>query len=272
MKISHSALTTYLECNFKYFLHYYLKLRPTAQKSSLAFGDAIDTGLNHLLETRNLADAIQKFEGVWDKWKDKKVDYTKGDNDPSLTEDGPWENLRLRGIIILDEFNKQIMPRIKEVIAVQINRTVPNDLGDELTIKTDFIAVWEDGRRILFDNKTSSVRYEEDSVRTSGQLGIYFEQLKAEYNLDIAGYIVIPKRVNKKKEPRVDIKVIIDNVSEETINETLAQYDQSLEDIKAAKFSQNKNSCISKYGKCPYYDYCKSGDKTGLKEMTWEKK
>lgn len=271
MRISHSALTTYLECPYKYFLHYFRKLRPTAEKSSLAFGNAVDIGLNHLLETRDVDGAIQKFQAAWTSLRDKKIaiDYSKSDLDDFLVEDDPgntWLCLYRKGRILIEEFHAQIMPRIKDVIAVQVNRTVNNEFGDELIIKTDFICVWEDGRRILFDNKTSSVKYEDDSVKTSPQLGIYFEQLKAEYDLDQAGYIVIPKRINKKKLPRVEIKVIIDNVAQETLNETLSQYDEVLNQLKAAEFPRNTKSCIGKYGKCPYYNYCHKGSKEGLKE------
>lgn len=267
MKISHSAKDTYLTCGYKYFLNYYRKLRPIAKRSALEYGDAIDQGLNTLLETRNLEAALHVFTV---KWKQKTdVTFTKSDLDEWLVPEDPTNthlSLLRKGEILLKEYNDQIMPRIKDVIKVQIDRTVKNEEGDELVIKTDFICVWEDDRRILFDNKTSSIKYEEDSVRTSPQLSIYFEQLKDEFKLDAAGYIVIPKRVNKKKEPRVDIKVIIDVIPEETVEATLESYDQVLSGIKNGQFQKNHNSCMGKYGACEYLAYCKHGDKTGLKE------
>ena len=269
MRISHSALQTYLECPYKYFLHYLRKLRPIDEKSSLLFGAAIDTGLNHLLETRNLIEAKEQFLIHWDKYRYKKVQYSKADLEEHLVEDEPgntWLSLRRRGLILLEEFDAQVMPRLKKIIAVQVNRTIKNDDDDELIVKCDFIAEWEDGIVTLFDNKTSTVKYAEDSVRNSEQLAIYYEQLKYEYNLERCGFIVIPKKINKKKLPRVDIKVILDNVSEETLDKTLASYDEVLYNIKAAQFEQNKSSCIGKFGRCPYYLYCHSGSLKGLKE------
>lgn len=268
MRISHSAKDRYLECAYKYFLHYMLKLRPTAKRSPLCFGDAIDMGLNTLLETRDLGRGIVAFNETWDKYKEVGVVYSKSDLEEHLFEENetpePWESLRRRGRILLEEFNSQIMPKIAEVIAVQINQVIPNDVGDELVVKTDFICVWEDGRRILFDNKTSTVKYAEDSVRLSPQLAIYYETLKEQYNLDAAGYIVIPKKINKKKKPLVNITVIIDQIDEETFHKTLEEYDNVLANIKAANFPQNRAACFGKFGRCEMYDYCYSGSLEGL--------
>lgn len=269
MRISHSAKDVYTKCAYEYFLKYMWKLRPTQLRSPLCFGDAIDCGLNTLLETRDVYKAKYEFAMRWETYKNKDILYSKSDLDNFLVEDDPgntWLSLWRRGDILLEEFNEQIMPRIKEVIKVQLDQTAKNDMGDELVIKTDFICIWEDGKRILFDNKTSSMKYAEDSVRVSPQLAIYYETLKAEYNLDAAGYIVIPKRINKKKIPRVKIEVIIDNIDPETTAKTLESYDEVLKEIKAGHFGQNKQACISVYGRCDYYNLCHEGSMQGLIE------
>lgn len=238
-----------------------LKLEPEKKKSSLAFGDAIDSGLNALLLTKDLDHAISVFTNTWNNYKGYPISYTKSDLDEFLVEEDPtntWLSLLHRGCIMLQEYNEQIIPLIKEVLKVQIDQSIPNDQGDELVIKTDFIAVWNDDRRILFDNKTSSIKYTEDSVKSSSQLAIYYEMLKDEYALDAAGYIVIPKRINKKKLPRCDIKIIIDNIPQEFTNETMQSYDDVLDNIKQANFQCNKKSCINKYGKCDFYNVCKA--------------
>lgn len=275
MRISHSAKEVFTTCGYKYFLQYMWKLRPVRPRSPLCFGDAIDCGLNALLETKELDIAKILFLDKWTVYKDKNVAYSKSDLDEFLLNEderayeisaATWLSLARRGQILLEEYNKQIMPRIKEVIKVQLNQTAQNELGDELVIKTDFICVWEDGRRILFDNKTSSGKYAEDSVRVSPQLAIYYETLQAEYNLDAAGYIVIPKKINKIKEPRVKIDVIIDSIDPITTATTLESYDETLRKIKAAHFEQNKSACIGTYGRCDFYNYCHQNDLEGFKE------
>lgn len=281
MKLSHSSTEKYLTCAYSWYLHYMLKLREVSEKSALRVGDAVDEGLNHLLETRDLDTAIQKFQAKWEKVaKSGNIQYSKSDVEEHLLEgieitresDRGYYSWLKKGEILIREYNDQIMPRIKEVIKVQLNETIPNEEGDEITIKTDFIAVWEDGRRILFDNKTSSVKYEADSVKDSKQLALYYEMLKDEYKLDAAGYIVIPKKVNKQKKPLVKIEVIIDKVSQKTIDNTFESIDTVLVGVKNAQFPKNFESCVNKYGKCPYYGYCHEGSKEGLKEVIYERK
>lgn len=274
MQISHSAMNTFLECNFKYFLHYFIKYRPKQLASPLVWGGAIDNALNVLLETKDVEKAKDAYRKHWLDLSKGNIKYSKSDVEEHLVhdiiehggsfEDQAMNSLMARGLIILDEYNIQIIPRIKEVIAVQVDDKLISDKQDALVIKADFICVWEDGRRVLFDNKTSSSKYAEDSVRTSAQLGIYYEALKEKYNLDAAGYIVIPKKVNKKKLPLVNIKVIIDSVDEETIDETLSNYDNTLEIIKEGIFEKNHKSCVTFFGKCPFYKYCHEGSIEGL--------
>jgi hypothetical protein len=275
MRISHSAASTYLECPRKYFLHYFLKLRPTEKRSALAFGGSIDEGLNVLLLTRDLNTAMMRFESEWLQYKHIDIAYSKADLDEFLVEDcdeatsvkdRTWLSLLRKGRILLDAYATQILPRIKEVIAVQLDQLASNGSGDELIIKTDAIVVWEDDRRILLDNKTSSVKYAADSVRTSPQLGIYYETLKAQYNLDCCGYIVIPKRIRKAKLPQAEIVVIIDQVNQESIDATLESFDNVLVKIKSAEFPCNMNSCTNIFGRCQYYNYCRSGDRSNLEE------
>ncbi len=281
MRLSNTSVNTFLECGYKFFLHYYLKLRPVEQKSALRLGDAIDAGLNHLLETRNVEEAVEKFKERWEKTaKSGNIIYTKSDIEEHLLEDvvikkesdrGYYSWLK-KGEILIREYNDQIMPQIKEVIKIQINETMHNEDDDEIVVKTDFIAIWNDGRRILFDNKTSSVKYDKDSVKESSQLAIYFDALKDDYKLDAAGYIVIPKKVNKQKKPLVKIEVIIDEIPQSTIDKTHEMFNTTLVGVKNAQFHKNENSCVSIYGKCDYYEFCKNGSKKGLKEVKYEDK
>ena len=273
MKISHSAKNVYIECPFKYFLHYYRKLRPTTLSSPLVYGNSIDLGLNFLLENKDLAGAIKVFELAWNSVDFSNVKFSKADLQEELVEKlstdiqaNSHASLLAKARIQLTEYNAQIMPLLKRVIKVQIDDVMENDLGDKLVVKTDFIAELHDGRIILFDNKTSSVKYEQDSVSKSDQLGTYFEALREEYKIDACGYIVIPKKINKKKLPAVQISVIIDTIPEDIINNTLNQFEEVLVGIKSAQFPKNFDNCVNKFGKCPYYNYCHEGSTEGLKE------
>lgn len=276
MRISHSASNLFSECGYKYFLNYFRKLRPINNKSPLAVGDAIDTGLNHLLETRNTEEAVEKFKERWSKVaRAGNIDYSKSDVEEHLLDDvvikkesdrGYYSWLK-KGEILIREYNDQVMPLIKEVIKVQIDDVMENEEGDELVVKTDFICKWHTGEVILFDNKTSSVKYTEDSVRTSPQLAVYFHALRDKYKIDKCGYIVIPKKVNKQKKPLVKIEVIIDEIPQNVIDNTLEVFHNNLDKIKQAQFQKNTESCIGIYGKCQYFSYCHEGKLDGLKEV-----
>ena len=234
----------------------------------------MDNGLNCLLEHNDLEKANEEFYIYWEQFKDnKEMIYTKADLEEHLIEDKllfgarrEWDCLRAKGPLLLQEFQEQVMPLIKRVIKIQIEGTIKNDTNDEIVYKGDFIAEMHNGWIVLFDNKTSSVKFDKDSVKTSEQLATYFEALKEEYGLTHAGYIVIPKKTNKKKKPIVNIEVIIDKIDEKTIDKTFEMYQNTLDNIKEGKFDKNWNNCINKYGRCPYYDFCRSGSKKGLTE------
>lgn len=276
MKISFSAMTKYSDCSYSYFLHYMLKLRTVKEGSALKFGGAMDLALNELLLTKDVVRARHVFATEWIKYtKDGTIKYSKADLDTSLLHEEmlkttvdmqSWFSLSEKANIMLEEYAVQILPKIKQVISVQFDEVVPNGAGDFLSIKPDLICEWIDRTILLVDNKTSSVTYETDSVRISEQLSTYYDALKEKYGLQKAAFIVIPKRINRRKKPAIDIKVIIDEVQEEVIEETYAKYQTTLDKIKAAEFHKDFDKCIGKYGKCCYYNYCRTGSKEGLIE------
>lgn len=281
MRISFSAMSKYKECPYSYFLHYFRKVRSVDNKSSFAFGSAIDEALNKLLTTKDLDEAIYEFGLKWHEVKGQNIVYTKADLEEHLLtkeqlglskQEQSWHSLMHKGKIFLTEFNAQIMPQIKKVIAVQVEEYIKNSTGDELQIKADFICEWKDGRILLVDNKTSSVKYADDSVETSEQLATYFDPLQERFGLTACAYVVIPKKTNKKKLPPVQIDVIIGEVKEETIEATFKTFETVMNGIKEAKFERNWNNCLNKYGKCVYYNLCHNNDMTGLVEKIEIKK
>lgn len=272
MKISHSAKDTYLTCPYSYYLHYFRKLRTVNEKSSLKFGSSVDIGLNSLLEGKTVETAKEEFINNWNTFKDIELIYSKSDLDNNLLDfankDNSWASLLQKGQILIEEYNTQIIPRIKKVVCVQPSLDVPNSSGDILVAKSDFICLWETGDIVLFDNKTSSIKYTADSVQTSKQLATYFKVFKDKYNVNKCGYIVLPKTINKKKLPRINISVIVDAVNDELLQNIFPEYKKVLEQIKDAQFPRNEASCINIYGKCNFYDLCKNGSMKGLYEQT----
>lgn len=108
IKLSHSAISKFSDCNKSYELHYIKNVRSKYKDSSLYLGSAIDNALNYLLENfkkededKLLAGALETFENQWTTQKnnlneevnlayDENIRYSKYDFDPDLLERKDW--------------------------------------------------------------------------------------------------------------------------------------------------------------------------------------
>lgn len=169
-------------------------------------------------------------------------------------------SLKRKGHLFLDAYHDQILPLIKRVIAVQEEFAVENTEGDSFSGKIDLIVELHDGRYVIFDNKTSAQAYKEDRAYNSKQLASYYGVLTEmgffeKYNIPkdklFIGYITIVKKIRKKKEPKIVIQVIINNINEELVDEVFTEYDLVNEKIHNGEFPSNRENCKSKnFGKC----------------------
>lgn len=112
-----------------------------------------------------------------------------------------WFSLKNKGIIMLRSYDKKVMPRIKSVLSVQKTMMLDNGVGDQVKAILDLVIEWEDGKRYIMDNKTSSIKYEKDSAMKSPQLMGYYHTAKNEFKIDGGvGYFVLSKQILKNKE------------------------------------------------------------------------
>lgn len=281
INLSYSAAQKYLSSPFSYFAHYFLRLRPEKTGSALIFGSALDEGFNSLLEDKrdgkepSLEKAIAAFDASFGKHKTAQIKYSKADFDEHLIEDdelmhldaqsGPWTSLSRKGHILIDEYNKQVMPRLEKVILVQHRIDVKNSVGDAFTGIIDLVAQI-DGKVYVIDNKSTSKPYTATSANESPQLATYFEAVREECGAHGVAYITVPKNLRKKKLPVVDISIIFGETSEELINKTYTEYDEALTGIRQGKFPCTPEKCCAAFWGCDYKRYCESGgtDMTGL--------
>lgn len=275
--LSHTAKNKYLNCPLSWYMHYKLKLRERIVGSALPFGTAIDAAQEALLKGKTLEEAIKIFDDLWiapkingkqlDGPTTKLIKFSKADGKEGLA-DTAWGNLREKGHLLIAAYQQEIMPSIKDVLAVQKRISIKNDYGDSIIGFADMIVKWEDGRNILFDNKTSSKKYPLDAVTEgdkAGQLALYFEALQEEYSLDAAGFIVLEKEI-RVREPRTRIQTLIDTVPENIIEETFQEFEEVLTGIKLGQFPSNHPHCNQFYGDCICNKYYPSNgtDMTGL--------
>ena len=111
-----------------------------------------------------------------------------------------WLSLRRKGEIMINSYFGKVLPKIKTVLAVQKQVEIENGDGDRLIGYIDMLLEMQDGKRIVADNKSSSVEYEQDSPAHSQQLILYHHITKDDYQLNGAGFIVMSKHIIKNKE------------------------------------------------------------------------
>lgn len=112
---------------------------------------------------------------------------------------GHWICLLNKGLIMLEGYHKNILPRIKKVHAQQKKISIKNDGGDEIIGYIDLIAEMDDGKTYILDHKTSSSEYDQDSAGSSPQLILYYYAEKESYKAQGVGFIVLYKQLNKNK-------------------------------------------------------------------------
>lgn len=172
-----------------------------------------------------------------------------------------WLCLVEKGKLMLEAYQKEIMPQIEEVFDLQKKITITNDVGDSITGSIDVTLSFidEPGVKYIVDNKSSSKPYKEDSVIESAQLATYCE---AE-GTNKAAYIVIEKKVYRRL-PFVHTQVIRNIIPEETFVKTFDNFEKMVYSVQSEKFEKNEDSCFAFGKRCEYWDLCKKGSIRGL--------
>lgn len=313
-KYSFSSITKFLECGYFFKLHYLDKIRPTEEPSALSFGGAIDKAFGVMLAG---GDYNKTFLEEWSMTKilTGNEKFSKSDldsdllpaRDPGLQVSENYLtflSLRTKGQIILDALHKKLMPQIESVLAVQAPISLANQdgEGDEFIGFIDLIVKLKGyDKPIIADLKTTSVKYEKDSVKKSPQLTIYTYAAGEKYNTNLAGFFVVSKKLIKtkhqtckscghkeinsraktctKENPKrcggewevqltfdADVDIIIDEITTVQENAVLDTIDNAHSLIKQGVFEQNKGNCIHPVyrKKCPFYGLCHEGKMDGL--------
>jgi len=246
----------------------------------------------------------QQINGKWENMSTtNKVRWSKSDYDENiLTEEDKaliskgkanqaWVSMHRKGILMLEAYSEQVLPHLKKVVSTQGYVKIENEEGDLIRGYIDLIAEWElnkevavsykdtdlnltksllelekyNGEIVVFDNKTASQKYKEDSVRTSRQLGTYIQDTNIPEEVKYAGYIVVPKKFRKNKLPKIPIQVIIDDIPKEIIEDIFDEYEDTIKGIKLGEFPCTGDCKKTPWG-CCYKKFCESEgqDTTGL--------
>lgn len=276
MKISNSAMDTYIQCPRKYKFRYLEKVKGDYTSTPLLFGTAMDSALNYILEAirdkkewsvGHAKDLFVHEMGRWDG--QNRLDFFKNEIPEHLQNcidetdmdqlEEIWHLLVQRGLNCIDSYIEEAIPLISEVLEVQTKGKVLNEEGDEFVFVVDFIAKLKDGRTVLFDNKTASAKYKKKAVIESQQLSLYLENFP---EIKLAGYIVLLK--NPAKVGGVKCQILIDEIPPETTDKSYQLLEQTLQNIKAERFPCNLKACGSFGKRCEFENACKYNNYEGL--------
>lgn len=128
------------------------------------------------------------------------------EEDRSVLNYANWLCLQKKGELLLTAYYNDILPKIKRVLAVQMNIELDDGYGNILNGVIDAVVELHDGRVMIMDNKTSSQEYDENSVAGSEQLATYFAILNIfnedpkhswKHKIDGAIYAVMSKKLIK---------------------------------------------------------------------------
>ena len=207
-----------------------------------------------------------------------------------------WLSLKNKARILLTGYEKEILPRIKKVHAVQKDFSIDNGAGDQLRGVIDLIADIDDYKNVILDHKTSYTKYKADSAQLSPQLATYTNALSEEFNTSKVGFIVMSKQlaqdtiktcktcgsISTKTHKTCDSKtngkrcngewttvvgphyaqfqVIVSDMEPSFVDTAIEEFDNVLTDIKNEIYTENTKSCKYQYGApCVYYNYCHNG-------------
>lgn len=113
-----------------------------------------------------------------------------------------WLSMEVKANLFITSYRKWILPKIDKVHDIQkeLTYTFPADPNTGFKGGTtrgflDFTATLNDGRRVLFDNKTAKYAYGDGAALLSPQLALYAHI----EGYDHVGFIVMNKGINKNK-------------------------------------------------------------------------
>jgi len=301
-KISFSAWKKYHDCPQLYKYHYIDRLRPESIGSPLVFGTAIDEALNQLLTGHKDPVAVFqdnfKYEDmqnvVWDS-QDLDMDLFTDEQAAQLQgkpfEYMAWASMRIKGRVLIEEYERRILPLITKVIHVQ--KEIEGNPGflDAVVEMLGF-----DGP-VLLDHKTSKMPYKDEDADLSPQLAFYASREK----IDNVAFVVMVKTIKKIKRKKcrrcshevvgggyktcnakvkgkrcggpwdidVTVKPEIQLIGTQATPERKQMVEDSIAEtqkmIDAGHFPRNLAGCKWMYGKpCPYINTCWKNDHTGL--------
>lgn len=237
-------------------------------------------------------DVLDQVKAVYKQKSAIGFDYLKKSSKVLLNK-ANWFSMLRKGLLMLDRAVELIDENVEEVLATQVKVNLENGEGDSIVGYADFVVKWKGyDKPIVFDLKTSSIEYAHDSAKNSAQLSLYLHDLRDTYDTNTVGYMVLHKRVKKKRVKVCSVcghdgtgarhktcsaevegvrcngawdetlsfsireQIIIDEPSPVVEKMIMNNMDAVTKSIKSEIITRNLMACEKPWGKCPYYSLC----------------
>jgi putative RecB family exonuclease len=211
LHISHSQISTYLNCSLKYYFSYVEGRLPEHRPAPLSFGSAMHAAIGRYYKSIKQTGKPEPLPVLEDLFRDYWAFETEESGIPMAYKEGSnRESMLQDGIRLVKTFYEGVKPM--EVVAVEEPLSAP--LYDEQGHQTDLRLIGiidciqrdEQGNLIVIDHKTANRAYTEEKVEQDLQMTNYSY-------LICSNRLVSPKAdtlhrfdvlVKNKKEPRLE--------------------------------------------------------------------
>jgi hypothetical protein len=250
-----------------------------SQRDLEFYMDDFDVDLIDITSAKEYATLLgwkgDNLEGAIKSFLKNQATLTKGQQ--KLLNAVVWDSLKTKIYAMYNSFVKWIYPQI-----AQVHETQTHMDNGVIHGYLDFTATLKDGRKVLFDLKTSKAPYALDAVRYSPQLCLY----AAMHEYDHVGYIVLSKTLRKNKvktcecgysvtggnrrkcpecgeklsftvEPTSYSQILVEPVPKWSKDLTTKAMSDTIKAIDGKHFPHNLTACKWMFGKpCPFINKC----------------
>jgi putative RecB family exonuclease len=211
LHISHSQISTYLNCSLKYYFSYVEGRLPEQRPAPLAFGSAVHAAIGRYYKSLKEHGAPDPLSVLLDVFSDDWAFETEDSGIPMTYKDGSnRESMLADGQRLVKVFHQSVRPM--QVVAVEepLSAVLYDEEGKPTDMNLigiiDCIQRDEQGKLLTIDHKTANRAYTDDKVEQDMQMTVYSY-------LCCASKLVPPKAetfhrfdvlVKNKKEPRLE--------------------------------------------------------------------
>jgi len=169
-----------------------------------------------------------------------------------------WCTCRRRLRYLLEMYEKDVLPLVHEVFAVQ--KKVELSAGDHTLIGyIDVVLSYVDEPDVVYvtDNKLASKGYPDNAIDDAVQLATYCEHEET----NKASFIVTEKPL-RKRDPRHRIQILKGEITEELFEKTFDEFGEVVYAVENGEFEKtgmdgSRQECFSFGQRCQFYNTCR---------------